>query len=311
MSSTRAPRRRHRRRRHGRPGAGLRAGRCAGRRARASPLSTAPQLGAGAGPAMRAPSRSRPAPSACSSVLGVWPQIAEHAQPVTAIDITDSEPARTPSARCWCPTTTPSRAASPPPTSSSIGACTKPSSPRLPPGRPSLSWAARLPRASRPTSMASTSSSAGRAPLRAALLVAADGGNSRLREAAGIKVVRWSYPQIGIVTTVRHEKPHQRPRRAAFPARRAVRHPAADGQPLVHHLDGGGRAGRARSWRSTMPASSPRSRSASAIAWAPSSWPARARPGRSTCIWRGPWWPIASRSSAMRRTACTRSPARA
>ena len=32
---------------------------------------------------------------------------------------------------------------------------------------------------------------------------------SPLREAAGIGVVRWSYPQIGIVTTVRHEKPHQ------------------------------------------------------------------------------------------------------
>src|SRR5204863_3462995 len=49
----------------------------------------------------------------------------------------------------------------------------------------------------------------GRAPVRAALLVAADGSRSRLREAAGIKVVRWSYPQIGIVATVRHERPHQ------------------------------------------------------------------------------------------------------
>ena len=47
------------------------------------------------------------------------------------------------------------------------------------------------------------------APLRPRLLVAADGGKSQLREAAGIKVVRWSYPQIGIVATVRHEKPHQ------------------------------------------------------------------------------------------------------
>jgi 2-octaprenyl-6-methoxyphenol hydroxylase len=38
--------------------------------------------------------------------------------------------------------------------------------------------------------------------------VAADGRGSRLREAAGIQVVRWSYPQAGIVTTVRHAKPH-------------------------------------------------------------------------------------------------------
>lgn len=45
--------------------------------------------------------------------------------------------------------------------------------------------------------------------LGAALLVAAEGRRSRLREAAGIKVVGWSYPQIGIVTTVRHERPHE------------------------------------------------------------------------------------------------------
>src|SRR5262249_52517925 len=31
---------------------------------------------------------------------------------------------------------------------------------------------------------------------------------SRLREAAGIGVVGWKYSQVGIVTTVRHEKPH-------------------------------------------------------------------------------------------------------
>jgi 2-octaprenyl-6-methoxyphenol hydroxylase len=42
----------------------------------------------------------------------------------------------------------------------------------------------------------------------AALLVAADGKRSRLRERAGIKCVGWSYPQIGIVTTVSHARPH-------------------------------------------------------------------------------------------------------
>ena len=44
--------------------------------------------------------------------------------------------------------------------------------------------------------------------LRAALLVAADGRRSPLREAAGIKSIGWSYPQIGIVTTVEHDRPH-------------------------------------------------------------------------------------------------------
>ncbi len=42
----------------------------------------------------------------------------------------------------------------------------------------------------------------------AKLLVAADGVRSRLREAAGIKTVHWSYDQVGIVTTVQHERAH-------------------------------------------------------------------------------------------------------
>jgi 2-octaprenyl-6-methoxyphenol hydroxylase len=46
-------------------------------------------------------------------------------------------------------------------------------------------------------------------PVRARLAVAADGRNSALREAAGIKIVGWRYPQIGIVTTVAHERPHR------------------------------------------------------------------------------------------------------
>lgn len=45
--------------------------------------------------------------------------------------------------------------------------------------------------------------------LRAPLVVAADGGRSPLREAAGIKIVQWNYTQAGIVTTVRLEKPHE------------------------------------------------------------------------------------------------------
>jgi 2-octaprenyl-6-methoxyphenol hydroxylase len=44
--------------------------------------------------------------------------------------------------------------------------------------------------------------------LNARLLVAADGVNSRLRDMAGIKTVRWEYGQSGIVCTVAHERPH-------------------------------------------------------------------------------------------------------
>jgi 2-octaprenyl-6-methoxyphenol hydroxylase len=46
------------------------------------------------------------------------------------------------------------------------------------------------------------------ATVRAGLAVACDGRGSLLRQAAGIRTVEWSYPQIGIVTTVRHERSH-------------------------------------------------------------------------------------------------------
>ncbi|WP_150523259.1 ubiquinone biosynthesis hydroxylase [Roseibium sediminis] len=42
----------------------------------------------------------------------------------------------------------------------------------------------------------------------ARLLVAADGVRSRLRDLSGIKTLHWDYGQAGIVTTVRHERPH-------------------------------------------------------------------------------------------------------
>ncbi|MCE1235408.1 MAG: ubiquinone biosynthesis hydroxylase [Hyphomicrobiales bacterium] len=45
--------------------------------------------------------------------------------------------------------------------------------------------------------------------LSGGLLVAADGVRSRLRDLAGIGVVRHDYGQSGIVTTVAHERPHE------------------------------------------------------------------------------------------------------
>lgn len=44
--------------------------------------------------------------------------------------------------------------------------------------------------------------------VRARLLVAADGGRSKLRGLAGIGTVSWPYRQSGIVVTVEHERPH-------------------------------------------------------------------------------------------------------
>ncbi len=45
--------------------------------------------------------------------------------------------------------------------------------------------------------------------VRAKLLVAADGRDSPVREAAGITTVRWRYPQLGIVAVVHHTRPHE------------------------------------------------------------------------------------------------------
>jgi 2-octaprenyl-6-methoxyphenol hydroxylase len=49
---------------------------------------------------------------------------------------------------------------------------------------------------------------AGGRRVAAALLVAADGRASPLREIAGIGVTRWDYAQTGIVATVAHARPH-------------------------------------------------------------------------------------------------------
>ena len=45
--------------------------------------------------------------------------------------------------------------------------------------------------------------------IRANLVAAADGRLSPLRAAAGIRALTWSYPQTGIVCTVRHAEPHR------------------------------------------------------------------------------------------------------
>lgn len=44
--------------------------------------------------------------------------------------------------------------------------------------------------------------------VKAALLVAADGGRSRLREFAGIGTTSWRYRQVGLVATIAHSRPH-------------------------------------------------------------------------------------------------------
>ena len=100
---------------------------------------------------------------------------------------------------------------------------------------------------------------------RAALLVAADGIRSKLRAQAGIKTVTWSYPQTAIVATVSHERPHNGVAVEHFLPGRAVRHPAAQGQPLVARLDRAQGRCRAADRRATTSSSRSSSNGASGI----------------------------------------------
>lgn len=75
---------------------------------------------------------------------------------------------------------------------------------------------------------------AGGEKLDAALLIAADGARSKLREQAGIGWVGWSYPQSGIVATIGHERPHEG---------RAVEHFLPSGPFAILPLADGGRLG--------------------------------------------------------------------
>ncbi len=139
-------------------------------------------------------------------VLGIWSAVAPHAEPVAAVDITDSslddlfrpvlvsydnaveggEPAT------WIVENERLRAAV------LDGLARRPSVARI--GGTVEAWS--------PADTGLVTLADGRT-LRARLVAAADGRCSRLREAAGIGVVGWQYPQVGIVTMVAHEKPHR------------------------------------------------------------------------------------------------------
>jgi 2-octaprenyl-6-methoxyphenol hydroxylase len=144
-------------------------------------------------------------------VLGVWPEIAAHAEPVTAVDITDSslEDAFRP-VLLSCDNTVDGEE---PATyiveqgrlrHGLLLAAADRAGVALLGGRRAVGFAAdehgvRI----------DIAGQASPGCLRASVLVAADGRTSPLRAAAGIGVVRWSYPQTGIVTTVRLEEPHR------------------------------------------------------------------------------------------------------
>lgn len=142
------------------------------------------------------------------TALGVWPGIAHHAQPIRAIDITDTSleaTVRLPvlsydnrldsdEAASSVIEVAPLRVALLDSVRGSTGV-------ELLDGQGIASFTADD-RSVRATLISGTQ-------ISGALLVAADGRASALRTAAGIKSVSWSHDQIGILAIVRHELPHE------------------------------------------------------------------------------------------------------
>jgi len=166
-----------------------------------TPLAASPALGDVRASAVSAGSKH------LLTALGVWKALAEHAEPVVAVDLTDSAL---------------DNAFRPVLTSYDNTVAGEPATYIVENDR---LHAAMRDAAARRRNIAHIDGAAvtgyatgedgatltladGRA-LGAPLLVAADGRASRLREAAGIAVVGWHYRQVGIVTTVRHAKPHR------------------------------------------------------------------------------------------------------
>ncbi len=142
------------------------------------------------------------------AALGIWPSLADHAEAVTAVDITDAslDDAFRPILVSYDNTVEGGEPATyilenERLTAAIRAAAVQRSSLALMGGAAAVDFAAGE------HGVVVTLADSRR--LRAPLLVAADGRASRLREAAGIGVVGWKYPQVGIVTTVRHQKPHR------------------------------------------------------------------------------------------------------
>jgi 2-polyprenyl-6-methoxyphenol hydroxylase-like FAD-dependent oxidoreductase len=149
----------------------------------------------------------------------------------------------------------------------------------------------------------------GEKPLPAALLVAADGARSRLRDHAGIGWISWPYRQFGIVATISHERDHEG---------RAIEHFLPSGPFAILPLHAGGSALHRSSivWTERsenvphLLSSSPSSSADSG--WNSAGSPLRQRLRRFLCLSASPVAssPSVSRFSGTRRTSSIRSRAR-
>ncbi|GAB4239809.1 MAG: ubiquinone biosynthesis hydroxylase [Methyloligellaceae bacterium] len=141
------------------------------------------------------------------AALGVWPALADDAQPITAMEITDSrlenvvrpallhfgEPSPEGEPVAWMVETRHLRRAL-------FEAVAQ---------TPAITFCAPESVAAFHAGDSAIEVSLGSGgTIAAGLLVAADGKKSALRRLAGIRTVGWSYDQVGIAATVAHEKPH-------------------------------------------------------------------------------------------------------
>jgi 2-octaprenyl-6-methoxyphenol hydroxylase len=162
------------------------------------------------------------------ATLGVWPAIAPAAQPVTAIDLTDSRlsDAIRPILLSYDNTLAPEEPASYIVENERLRQALLAAAA----ARPAITLMGSSPIDSFGADPHGVSIRLANATLRAPLLIGADGRASRLREGAGIKILRWDYPQTGIVTSVGHSRPHHG---------RALQHFLPSGPfailPLIHN----------------------------------------------------------------------------
>jgi 2-octaprenyl-6-methoxyphenol hydroxylase len=138
--------------------------------------------------------------------LGVWDEVAAGAQPLTAMDITDSaleEPVR-PLFLSFDGEIAPGEPFAHMVESGPLTAALKASC-----------AATDVALSATPVASFAASAShvdvalAGGGNMRGRLLVAADGARSKLREQAGISFYGWAYPQSAIVGTISHEREHE------------------------------------------------------------------------------------------------------
>ena len=185
--------------------------------ASADPALSGPSLlgPALAGPAAAGPAAADPRAFALSAgskalleAIGVWPALADAAEPVRRIEITDSalDDAIRPVLLGWDNTTAGGAPASFIVEARRLGAALA--------ARVRATPSIRLVEGREVAGLAMASDGvrlglAGGGEAKGALAVAADGARSRLRDLAAIQSVGWGYEQTGLVATVASERPHE------------------------------------------------------------------------------------------------------